>query len=124
MKMAGDARCGSLVSALIIRSPATLPCSTSWATNTWMTKNYKGVNGKGKGGLTKVTVAPTLTFDSGFWARPQLRFFVTYAKWDKGVSDALDGNYNWDTNTITAGGYSRSGSTDTVNFGVQAEVWF
>lgn len=87
-------------------------------------KNYKGVNGKGKGGLTKVTVAPTLTFDSGFWARPQLRFFVTYAKWDKGVSDALDGNYNWDTNTITAGGYSRSGSTDTVNFGVQAEVWF
>ena len=65
-----------------------------------------------------------LTFDSGFWARPQLRFFVTYAKWDKGVSDALDGNYNWDTNTITAGGYSRSGSTDTVNFGVQAEVWF
>ncbi len=89
-----------------------------------MTKNYKGVNGKGKGGLTKVTVAPTLTFDSGFWARPQLRFFVTYAKWDKGVSDALDGNYNWDTNTITAGGYSRSGSTDTVNFGVQAEVWF
>lgn len=66
-EMAGDARCGSLVSALIIRSPATLPCSTSWATNTWMTKTTK-VNGKGKGGLTKVTVAPTLTFDSGFWA--------------------------------------------------------
>ncbi|WP_058911487.1 maltoporin [Entomohabitans teleogrylli] len=86
--------------------------------------NYKGVNGKGKGGLTKVTVAPTLTFDSGFWSRPQLRFFVTYAKWDKGVADALDGNYNWGTNTIDAGGYSRSGETDTVNFGVQAEVWF
>lgn len=42
MKMAGDARCGSRVSALIIRSPATLPCSTSWATNTWMTKTTKG----------------------------------------------------------------------------------
>ncbi|VEB01709.1 maltoporin [Klebsiella pneumoniae] len=27
-----------------------LPCSTSWATNTWMTKTTKGVNGKGKGG--------------------------------------------------------------------------
>jgi sucrose porin len=67
-------------------------------------ENYKGVNGKGKGGLTKVTVAPTLTFDSGYWSRPQLRFFVTYAKWDKGVSDALDGNYDWSTNTITAGG--------------------
>jgi sucrose porin len=87
-------------------------------------KNYKGVDGKGKGGLTKVTIAPTLTFDSGFWTRPQLRFFVTYAKWDKGVSDALDGNYDWSTNTLSAGSYSRSGDTDTLNFGVQAEVWF
>ncbi|EKN5084950.1 carbohydrate porin, partial [Yersinia enterocolitica] len=86
--------------------------------------NYKGVDGKGKGGLTKVTIAPTLTFDSGFWSRPQLRVFATYAKWDKGVSDALDGNYNWDTNSISAGGYSRSGKTDTLNFGIQAEVWF
>ncbi len=55
------------------------------------------------------------------WARPQLRF-VTYAKWDKGVSDALDGNYL---------GYQYHHRRrvfpqwlyDTVNFGVQAEVW-
>lgn len=57
-------------------------------------------------------------------AKDVVAVFVTYAKWDKGVSDALDGNYDWSTNTISAGGYSRSGSTDTVNFGVQAEVWF
>jgi len=87
-------------------------------------KNYMGVNGKGKGGLTKVTIAPTLTFDSGFWSRPQLRFFATYAKWDKGVSDAMDRNYDWSTGTLSPGGYSRSGDTDTLNFGVQAEVWF
>lgn len=86
--------------------------------------NYKGVGGKTKGGLTKVTVAPTLTFDSGYWNRPQLRFFVTYARWDKGVSDALDSTYDWNTNTLTPGGYTRNGQNDTWNFGVQAEVWF
>lgn len=87
-------------------------------------KNYKGVEGKGKGGLTKVTVAPTLTFDSGYWSRPQLRLYATWAKWDKGVSDALDGNYDWSTNTIGSGGYSRSGKSDTLNVGIQGEVWF
>ncbi|MGQ7123323.1 hypothetical protein ACUN9Z_37160, partial [Escherichia sp. HC-CC4] len=35
-----------------------------------------------------------------------------------------DGSYDWGTGTISAGGYSRSGETDTLNFGVQAEVWF
>lgn len=87
--------------------------------------NYKGVAGsKGKGGMTKATIAPTLTFDSGFWSRPQLRLFATYAKWDEGVSDAIDGNYDWGSGTLSAGAYSRSGKTDTWNFGVQGEVWF
>lgn len=87
-------------------------------------ENYNGINGKGKGGLTKITVAPTLTLSSGYFSRPQLRAFVTYAKWDSGVADALDGNYNWDADTLSPGSYSRSGSTDTINFGIQAEVWF
>ncbi|MFQ7389069.1 MAG: carbohydrate porin [Escherichia sp.] len=56
-------------------------------------KNYKGVDGKGKGGLTKVTIAPTLTLIPASDA-PAAALFVTYAKWDK-VSDALDGNYDW-----------------------------
>jgi sucrose porin len=64
-----------------------------------------------KGGLVKATIAPTITFESGFWSRPQLRFFATYAKWDDGVKQLLE-----------ARGY-RNG-TDTLNFGVQAEVWF
>jgi sucrose porin len=87
--------------------------------------NFKGVSGsKGKGGMTKATIAPTLTFDSGFWSRPQLRLFATYAKWDEGVADAIDGNYDWGSGTLSAGSYSRSGKTDTWNFGVQGEVWF
>ena len=87
--------------------------------------NFKGVEGsKGKGGMTKATIAPTLTFDSGFWSRPQLRLFATYAKWDRDVADAIDGNYDWGTGTLSAGAYSRSGKTSTWNFGVQGEVWF
>ncbi len=40
-------------------------------------KNYKGVNGKGKGGLDQSHRCANADLDSGFWARPQLRFFVT-----------------------------------------------
>ncbi|KAA8597723.1 carbohydrate porin [Vibrio sp. 10N.286.52.C3] len=64
------------------------------------------------GGLYKVTVAPTLMLESGFWARPQIRAFVTYAQWDDEASSKVDS------------GYTRDGQTDTLNFGVQAEVWF
>lgn len=65
-----------------------------------------------KGGMAKFTVAPTLTFESGFWSRPQLRVFATYAKWDKEIDSRFDK------------GYTRNGDTDTLNFGVQGEVWF
>ncbi|WP_036820460.1 carbohydrate porin, partial [Photobacterium sanctipauli] len=87
-------------------------------------ENFMGQNGNGKGGLTKLTIAPTLTFDTGYWNRPQLRFFATYATWDEGVSDALDANYDWGSNAIMPGNYTASGKTDTLNFGIQAEVWF
>jgi len=64
------------------------------------------------GGLYKMTIAPTLMLESGFWARPQIRVFMTYAKWDDGAASKIDS------------GYTRNGDTDTLNFGVQAEVWF
>jgi len=69
-------------------------------------------DGGADGGLVKATIAPTLTLETGFWARPQLRAFVTYAKWDEGVSGLVDA------------GYTRDGQKDTLNFGVQAELWF
>jgi len=65
-----------------------------------------------KGGLLKATIAPTITFESGFWSRPQIRTFVTYAKWDDEVADRIGTSY------------TRDGQTDTWNFGVQGEVWF
>ncbi|MDE1515476.1 MULTISPECIES: carbohydrate porin [Vibrio] len=68
--------------------------------------------GGADGGLYKVTIAPTLMLETGFWARPQLRAFVTYAKWDDEAAQKIDS------------GYTRNGDTDTLNFGVQAEVWF
>lgn len=64
------------------------------------------------GGLFKATIAPTLTLETGFWARPQIRTYITYAQWDDDVNSLLDK------------GYVRNGQTDTLNFGVQAEVWF
>lgn len=64
------------------------------------------------GGLVKATIAPTITFESGFWTRPQIRVFVTYASWDDEVS-ALVGE-----------SYTRNGDTNALNFGVQGEVWF
>lgn len=71
------------------------------------------------GGLYKVTIAPTLMLETGFWARPQIRAFVTYAKWDKGAIGSAQGYFGGIDD-----GYTRNGDTDTLNFGVQAEVWF
>ncbi|WP_277206896.1 carbohydrate porin [Vibrio misgurnus] len=71
------------------------------------------------GGLYKVTIAPTLMLETGFWARPQLRAFVTYAKWDKDAVGSAKGYFGG-----IDSGYTRNGDTDTLNFGVQAEVWF
>ncbi|WP_262021723.1 carbohydrate porin [Vibrio quintilis] len=64
------------------------------------------------GGFYKVTIAPTLMLETGFWARPQIRAFVTYAKWDDGAASKIDS------------GYTRDGDNDALNFGIQAEVWF
>ena len=64
------------------------------------------------GGITKLTFAPTFKLDTGnFWARPEIRTFVTYAVWDD------------DLNDVVADDALESGD-DGLNFGVQAEVWF
>ena len=60
--------------------------------------------------LNKVTLAQQWSAGNSFWARPQIRAFVTYAEWDGGVN--------------ISGGSVDAGSEDGITFGVQAEAWW
>ena len=59
--------------------------------------------------LTKFTIAPTLVAGRGFWARPEIRVFYTYAKWNDaardhgGVAGGPTGQFGSDTNGHTIG---------------------
>ena len=61
--------------------------------------------------MTKLTVAQQFSSGQKFFARPALRLFVTYAKWNE------NGNSN-------AGGVSPADATSGISFGAQTEVWF
>lgn len=64
--------------------------------------------------LYKVTFAPTIQPKMGFWARPEIRFFATYAWWDDEESNAyLDDPAGID-----------SDDTSGLTYGIQMEVWF
>ena len=64
-----------------------------------------------KGSLLKATLAAEFALDRGFWARPVLRLFVTYATW----SDEFKG---------AVGGSAHANKTDGFSIGVQAEHWW
>ncbi|MFC6673009.1 maltoporin [Marinobacterium aestuariivivens] len=61
--------------------------------------------------LTKITLAQQWSAGRSFWARPQLRAFVTYAQWDGDV-------YNAASESI------EMGDDDGLTFGVQVEAWW
>lgn len=61
--------------------------------------------------LTKITLAQQWSAGRSFWARPQIRAFVTYAKWD-------GDRYNAASESIDAG------DDDGLTFGVQVEAWW
>lgn len=68
--------------------------------------------------LSKFTIAPTLALDKAFWSRPELRFFYTYARWNRAAQQAAAPG-----STLAEGGAfgnALSGST----FGVQLEHWW
>lgn len=67
-------------------------------------------NGGEDSQLTKFTIAQQWSAGSSFWARPQIRAFVTYASWDGPAS--------------VSGGSIDAGEDDGLTFGIQAEAWW
>jgi maltoporin len=65
--------------------------------------------------LAKFTFAPTLSTGPGFFNRPELRLYVTTAKWN-GPANAASGLAG-----LTGLG---DGKTKGTSFGAQAEIWF
>ncbi|HJV61101.1 MAG TPA: carbohydrate porin [Albitalea sp.] len=65
--------------------------------------------------LTKFTFAPTLSTGPGFWNRPELRLYVTTAKWNDAANAAAG-----------AGGLTGigDGKTSGTSYGAQVEIWF
>lgn len=66
--------------------------------------------------LTKLTIAPTISAGPGLWARPELRAFVTYGKWNGAATPLL--------NAANSGGPVYGARTSGFSTGVQAETFF
>jgi len=73
--------------------------------------SYESDSEKESGGLTTLTIAPTLKLKSSFFSRPELRLYATYA------------NYSGDYDASGLDGYDSS-DEDSFTFGAQAETWF
>lgn len=86
-----------------------------------VTKNFKFVTEaaysqyKPEGGqtakLTKITLAPTLSVDGGFWTRPEFRLYVTHAKWNDAAGNVT-------------GQAAFADKTSGTSYGAQVEWWF
>ena len=65
--------------------------------------------------LAKLTVGPALATGTGFWNRPELRLYVTHAKWNDAANAAAG-----------AGGVTGigDGKTNGTSYGAQVEMWF
>jgi maltoporin len=66
--------------------------------------------------LNKITIAPTITMASGYWARPELRLYVTHATWNTAAIAAVNA-----ANT-TPGVYGNA--TAGTSAGLQLEAWW
>lgn len=73
--------------------------------------------------LTKLTVAPTWAMASNFWARPELRFFCTYAKWNQAAADAAVGSGDAAVASLASNGVFGN-DKHGVTIGLQFEGWW
>ncbi|WP_166879679.1 maltoporin [Massilia mucilaginosa] len=71
--------------------------------------------------LTKLTIAPTISAGPGLNARPDLRLFYTYARWNDAARAAAS-VASPGSALSSSGAFGNSNNGSTV--GVQAEVWF
>lgn len=76
-------------------------------------------NGAPTGFLGKLTVAPLIRPGTDFWARPELRAFVTFATWNQGAKDIATASMSG-----PIGGAAFANDTFGVTAGVQAESWW
>ena len=68
--------------------------------------------------LSKLTIAPQLSKGRGFWSRPVLRAFVTYANWNGAARDAA-------TSPVAGGSSGVFGAaTNGLTYGFKAEAWW
>jgi maltoporin len=68
--------------------------------------------------LSKVTFAPTVALAKNFWSRPELRLFVTYAKWNTAAQQAAAAGSALSSTGVFGG------KTEGASAGVQVETWF
>jgi maltoporin len=67
--------------------------------------------------LAKLTFGPALSTGPGFWNRPELRLYVTSAKWNQAANAAASAN-----GVIGVAG--EGNKTNGTSFGAQVEIWF
>lgn len=73
--------------------------------------DHTSVDGGDEGELYKITIAPQLTPDAGFFSRPAIRMFLTYAAWSESFEGQVaPGEFGTDEEGIT--------------FGTQVEAWW
>ena len=73
--------------------------------------DHTDADGGDSGELLKLTLAPQITPGRGFFSRPSIRTFVTYAHWSGSFEGQIaPRTYGTDTNGFSAG--------------VQAEAWW
>lgn len=66
--------------------------------------------------LTKVTFAPSISAGPGLFDRPELRFFITYGKWNDAATAAVNASNN--------SGPVYNNNTSGTSAGFQVETWF
>lgn len=80
------------------------------------TSKVTSANGGDDMRLSKITFAPTISAGKGYWSRPELRAFVTYAKWNDAATAAVNASNN--------SGPVYGSNTSGTSIGIQLETWF